>query len=385
MYTLMLENNPVMEFDLEELSSHVVNSDLLPFFLRGIIEEPSKGKAKDYYKTSSANILAIKDYASSRVLSLSRDNAKQIYAACGISQDNSIDNRVAICLKCKGISVNDAYWFKEENSKDTWDSVNVRTNSLSTIVDVALGGKQPTITTPPNCPELTTKGLFKKAWTRENSELYLLKSDRMSDFSNTRAELLASQILDCTNVPHVSYKKAEYEGMLIAKSKNFVLPGQSFVEAHEVMKYCKDLHVDYSSAMLNTFGSTFANIAIVDYLIQNTDRHDQNYGFLMDNNTGHIVSVAPLFDHNQSLIADWMEKDVTDTLSQMFSDGSTIAEVAKRMEPYADLSIDKNKFDFLKEQYPEQSSLFERIEQRMSDFQCIHIERYQDLDSDIEL
>lgn len=122
----------------------------------------------------------------------------------------------------------------------------------------------------------------------------------------------------------------------------------------------------------------------VDYLIQNTDRHDQNYGFLMDNNTGKLVSVAPLFDHNQSLIADWMGKDVTNTLSQMFSDGSTIAEVAKRMEPYADVSVDKNKFDFLKGQYPEYLSLFEKIEQRMEHFRCINIERYEHDESDIE-
>lgn len=98
MYTLMLENNPVLEFDFDDVTSHVVNADLLPFFLRGVVKEPSKRNAKDYYQISSANILVIKDYASSRVLSLSRDNAKQICTACGISQDNSIDNRVSICL-----------------------------------------------------------------------------------------------------------------------------------------------------------------------------------------------------------------------------------------------------------------------------------------------
>ena len=113
MYTLMLEDNPVIDFDFDEMITHIWNKDLLPFSLRGCIKEPDKENLKEYYKTSSFNISMIREYASSRVLSLSRDNAKQIYTTFGLSQDNSIENRVSICLKCKGVSVNDSYWFKK--------------------------------------------------------------------------------------------------------------------------------------------------------------------------------------------------------------------------------------------------------------------------------
>lgn len=371
MYTLMLENTPVVNFDFDELSSHIVNKHLLPFYLRGALEEPNAENIRDYYRVSSKNVSLIREYASSRVLSLSRDNAKQIYAACGISQDDSIDNRVEICLACKGVSVNDGYWIKEESSSDTWESMNVRDNHLAEIVDIALGGKQPTLTTSAECPELTTKGLFKKSWIREDGELYLLKSDQMSDFTNTKAELISSKILDCTNVPHVKYTESSYEGMLVAKSKNFVLPGQSFVEAHEVIKYCRDKNIDYISYMLDCFGSSFANIPIADYILQNTDRHDQNYGFIMDNKTGVLNSVAPLFDHNQALIADWLGKDVTDTLSQMIPDGQTIQERASIMESYADISFDMEKWEALKTSIPEQAKLFKNVEKRIDQFSCI--------------
>ena len=59
------------------------------------------------------NIQAVKSYLSSRVLSLSRDNAKQIYAAFRIPQLDSIDNRVNICIGCRGVSIQDSYWIKK--------------------------------------------------------------------------------------------------------------------------------------------------------------------------------------------------------------------------------------------------------------------------------
>lgn len=368
-YTLMLEDTPVIEFDFEEMTTHVWHSELLPFYLRGSLVEADMRNVAEYYKAQAKNILLLKEYCASRVLSLSRENAKQIYAACGISQNNSIENRVAICLHCKGVSVNDSYWFKTAGSADTWESVNVRTNHLAEIVDVALGGKNPTLTTSDNCPELTTKGLFRKAWTRQNNDLYLLKSDRLSDNSNTRAELLVSQILDCTDIPHVQYTESQYDDMLVAKCKNFVAQGTSFVEAHELILYCKDTGLDYTQTMLDRFGKDFANIAVIDYLIQNTDRHDENYGFIMDNTTGYLVSVAPLFDHNQALIADWLGKDVSDTLSQMLPGTRTILSTALRMAKYSDIKWDMEKWSTLVRLLPEQKVVFDNIERRVKSIQ----------------
>ena len=71
----------------------------------------------------------------------------------------------------------------------------------------------------------------------------------------------------------------------------FCAQGKSFIEARELILYCKNAGIDYAQTMLDRFGKDFANIAVVDYLIQNTDRHDENYGFMMDNATGELASV----------------------------------------------------------------------------------------------
>lgn len=390
-YYLMLEDQPVLYFNFDDIEVKIINRNLLPFIIRNRIMEPDVSDLKTYFKENSKNISYIKDYASSRLLSLSRENAKQIYAACNLSQDNSIENRLHICFSCKGVSLNDSYWFRHPDSDEKWKDVDIRHRHLSEIVDVALAGETPSITTDPVCPELTTKGLFRKAWIRQNDTLYLLKSDRTNSFVNTKAEILSSRFLDCTDVPHVRYENGWYKDIFVSKCPNFVQDGMSFVEAHEVISYCRDLNMDFSEFALKKFGKDFANIAIIDYILQNTDRHDQNYGFLMDNRTGELCSVAPLFDHNQALVADFMDKDVTDTLSQMLGEKLTIKETLDKFAPYAGFHFSCAEWDRVKEQNPGYKNVFSGIESRMKDIRCIQNEinprqelEFQDMLDDIK-
>ena len=125
--------------------------------------------------------------------------------------------------------------------------------------------------------------------------------------------------------------------------------------------------------MLLDFGKNFANIAVVDYLLQNTDRHDQNYGFIMDNCTGKLVSVAPLFDHNQALIADMLGNDISDTLSQMLPGSYTIMDTANMLRQYSEIVFNSRKWDRLKKDMPEYMNLLEIVEKRISTMDCIKI------------
>ena len=100
---LMLKNTEILYFDLDDCVVDVIRNDLLPFCLRSNI------RLAVNMKNILHNIQAVKSYLSSRVLSLSRDNAKQIYAAFRIPQLDSIDNRVNICIGCRGVSIQDSY------------------------------------------------------------------------------------------------------------------------------------------------------------------------------------------------------------------------------------------------------------------------------------
>jgi hypothetical protein len=42
---------------------------------------------------------------------------------------------------------------------------------------------------------------------------------------------------------------------------------------------------------------------ILDYLVGNTDRHPENWGFLIDNRDNQYISLYPVMDFNQSFLS----------------------------------------------------------------------------------
>lgn len=368
---LMLKNTKVLYFDLPDFTVEVIRGELLPYFLRENIRKTSNMKDLLY------NVQTVKSYLSSRMLSLSRDNAKKIYAAFQIPQVDSLDNRVSICIKCKGVSIQDSYWVQEENESDTWESINIRQNKLKDIIDLSLGGFSPTITTSVICPELTTKGLFRKGWVRMDDILYLLKSDKTKDCVNTKMEVLASEILQCfdntiESVVYVSDMKNMMDGEgQVSICKNFVGEDYSFVEAWEVMDYCRRLGINYRECCLKKWGAEFASIPVLDYIIVNTDRHTQNYGFMMNNDTGKIEHLAPIFDFNCALVADYFAHDARDTLSQMFNTTETLRGLAYVYKDFTNIIFNEDKFMKLVERYTKYKYIFEKVYERIQELEIV--------------
>ena len=50
-------------------------------------------------------------------------------------------------------------------------------------------------------------------------------------------------------------------------------------------------------------------MVVMDAVCANVDRHAGNYGFLVRNDTGEVVRMAPLFDQNMALLPYLMEHD----------------------------------------------------------------------------
>lgn len=84
----------------------------------------------------------------------------------------------------------------------------------------------------------------------------------------------------------------------------------------------------------------------------------------MNNITGELIGVAPLFDFNCALVADAFNRDATDTLSQMFNDSSTLRQIAYHYNPYSRLILDKSKFKQLRSKYKEYDYIFDKVMER---------------------
>ena len=99
---------------------------------------------------------------------------------------------------------------------------------------------------------------------------------------------------------------AEYErdGGYI-RSRDFTQGNVNFEPIYSVMldeeDYPKNYRTirDYSARA----AAEYVGMVYLDALVLNMDCHTNNYGFLREPDSGDILSLAPLFDHNISLVA----------------------------------------------------------------------------------
>jgi len=369
-YYLLSRDVPVLYFNFEDMEVRVLEETLLPYALRNRIKVArSYMNAVQTAKVLASNIKTVEDYLSSRVISLSRTNAKLICQLYNLQQSQSQKNRVEICLMCRGVSVQDSYWIKSLHEDITWSSVNIRQNHFADIVSIALDGENVTLTTSDAKPDLTTKGMFRKAWIRRAGDLYLLKSDESLNQINTRMEVLASAILD-TSVyfSYVKYTGEIRQGKYVSVCKSYASEDYNFVEAREVYEFIRTFSDDMETLFVPTnFAEGLANIAVVDYILANTDRHDENFGYITDSELTKVVSVAPVYDYNMCLVSDVLGNDVSDCLSQMIPHKRyTIEELCLKYLSKATVRFNTNAFNKLYDVYSEYSNVLNRVKDRIS-------------------
>lgn len=95
---------------------------------------------------------------------------------------------------------------------------------------------------------------------------------------------------------------------------------------------------------------------IVDAVILNEDRHKNNFGFLIDNDTLEIVGAAPLFDHNISLLPYGEEDNFADIDNYLSMKGPRLYDdwfkIAAAMLDKKSISILINLSDFKFTRHP---------------------------------
>ena len=311
---LKIQDKTIMIFNSKESFFKILDNNLLPYNLRDNIIDTSNMEniTADIINT---NAYALFDFFSNRGLSINRENAKFILNQLGISQKNDFETKNKMMLLCKGLSACDDYWITD-NENEKWKDVNVRDNPINnSIAQIALFGKSLNITGIIRTPELTGQGKFAKAWFRENGKLYLLKASSKGG-NETEREVQTSNLIDCFNVPQVKYKLVHKEGRSLSQCELLNNSDFSIVDAWEVETWCKKCNKDFLSLVQKLDSDTFYKTIIVDYLCSNIDRHGGNWGFFMNNKTGSLICLHPLFDHNNCFDIDFM-KDETGGVCQL--------------------------------------------------------------------
>ena len=244
----------------------------------------------------------INDWIDGRKVASHRQSIKKLMRDLGMTTRHDFIGMVR-CL-----SLTDTFWMKRADEDLSWDDVSLYRNPFDDVVariafdGVGMFGRH----NSPVSPEFSTSGTFEKCWVREDGGIFLLKrgSEGASNAGfEPYSERLASDMLDFAGADHVRYSLANYHGKLASKCPLFTSEDVGFVAAHRF--FDKSFGVEDVMRFMNKHGldeEAFMEMVVFDGLMANVDRHAGNYGFLVDNDTGDVLSFAPLFDHNMAFL-----------------------------------------------------------------------------------
>lgn len=334
-FTIMMKDTAVLRVDFDTLCYEVLNEKYLPYPIKGKLQKiPSPDTIKTAYDMSQSllavrkNEEAVVSWLTGRVLLLSRANAKWIYNLFHFEQTGTAEQHMKIAMVCRAVSVLDPYWLKfDEDGEISWSSVDVKRNPLNEIVaQVALHGKSLTFQGSPVTPELTTNGAYAKAWRRhEDGNLWLYKLGANGS-TESRIEVMCSNLLDKMNVEHVHYEAGKDEDQYVCMCPCMTTEREAVLTGMEFISYCNVNGIDADARMMEIDGESIYKMWIVDFLISNRDRHGQNWGFYYDTETMEILGCHPLFDHNNAFDIDFMrDMDAPYQFGEM-----TIRQAAKK-------------------------------------------------------
>ena len=236
-------------------------------------------------------------WCASRVLSLDRKYAKEILNSIGAVQAVTDRERADISLSYHCVSLTDGFWVRKHGEDVTFKQSNLYDNTLNeAVVEISLRGRQMTVTNRELAQDLSTKGCFPKAWIRDKEGFRLLKD---GDENAVRRELLASQICQCFAVRQVVYRESSFEGIQVSESSLVTSKEQSMISKMSFDIYACNHDLDTLEICKEIDPETYYGMNILDYLTGNTDRHPENWGFLVDNTTNDYISLYPVMDFNQ--------------------------------------------------------------------------------------
>ena len=232
-----------------------------------------------------------------------------------VLQEFDIERSSILAMKCFGLSLSDQYWIKPINSKLTWDKINFFNNKFSN--DIGEAFFNPNFVKESNeidfiTPDNTSDGWLRKKWIIKNEKRCLIKSGSDPYRQEPFNEVIASLIMKNLNVyPYVKYDFFVDEGQGICSiCDNFITENTELVSGYALAKtYIRDKNTSIYNHYLDIADKNnisnikdfFDSMIVLDYIIANTDRHHNNFGFIRDVNTLEYLSPAPIFDSGTSL------------------------------------------------------------------------------------
>lgn len=249
-----------------------------------------------------------------RVVPKNREYVDKLLSQMGLSQRDTL-GIIQISL---GLSLNDSYWVVPENFEGKFEDYNLYDNdfvaALSLVAYTGYGSVKAAGFT--SSPEFTTNGMLRKGWRRINGEVLLYKGGTEGARNTGKepySEFYAAQLAETMGLGYVKYDLAKWKYSICSVCPLFTSKDVSYVPIwrfgrfngiSDIIKFLSGLGTDYVDK--------FIDMMVFDALISNTDRHQGNFGLLVDSKTNKPLSFAPIFDNGLGLFPYAMSDDLED-------------------------------------------------------------------------
>jgi hypothetical protein len=211
------------------------------------------------------------------------------------------------------LSLNDTFWIKKEDEDVAFSSINLYDNKFDEALGwIAFTGLPSDISRNLSTPELTTVGMLPKYWQRIGINDIILCKGGTSGYSNAGYEPyneVASYIIaKYLGVETIPYHLEKRSSKIVSISKLFTTKSRGLITASEYLdfrtkipgykslKMCLEAMAEDNIDLL-----PFYRMCLLDYIIENFDRHLNNWGFSVDNAAQRITGLSPIWDNGMSL------------------------------------------------------------------------------------
>ena len=204
----------------------------------------------------------------------------------------------------RALSLNDTFWVRKAGSSLTWRQVSLYTNPFNEIISqAAFDGTICETDLSSTSPEFGTDGYYAKCWVREEGCIQLYKGGSDHYEIEPLSEYLAAQLAAELCPGAVAYDMDYYHGKLISKCPLFTSETVGLAKASAVFGGAERTIPELLDFFAGIGGEdAFRRMCVLDALILNVDRLYGNFGVLFDTATMETLGIAPVFDHNRSLL-----------------------------------------------------------------------------------
>lgn len=305
-YTLKHKDRNIAIFSMQTKSVDqcIINKNTLselPLPLKRLIKKGYKEEfvdfeTDDYYCLNEDGCFLFDNWIADRQIPINRFNYQHYIAGDKTARQWLFENN--------GYSFDDAYWFESEEEQLTWNDIKQRIDDLDVYMSVQdehhrYKGQNNTL-----------GGQLEKFWYRLNDKIMLCKKHPVNYDVLAAREVIASLIYQKQG--YLNYCFYTFTGDVAGViCKCFTNENIEAVSAYDLLEeWNMTQHPDVWEKIIELSSNYGADPEVVrkqmdlqclvDYIITNRDRHENNIVFLRDAKTMRIFDIAPIFDSGSS-------------------------------------------------------------------------------------